>query len=457
MIIEVKIPSPGESITEVELANWFVEPGDVVARDTELGEIESEKATLPLIAEQAGKVELLAEPGDTLKVGDVVCKIDTSVQAEGEAVSGDTPNTAAEDKRTSEAGISTKDGSDRKSEEIPGAGEATAAAAATTGKAGSSGSKNEDSSTGSAATSGEATAYDKAKTTPLARKMMEEKGFSIDDVINGLRKITSADVQALSDTEETTGKQAFSKKEASREQERTKMSQLRKKISERLVAVKNETAMLTTFNEADMSTIMAIRKKHQEKFVDTFGVKLGFMSFFTKAVTMALQQYPHVNSFIDGEEIVSPEYCDVGIAVQTDKGLMVPVIRNTETLSLAEIEKQILDIAGRARRNRISMDELAGGTFTITNGGIFGSMLSTPILNPPQSAILGMHNIMERPVAVNGKVEIRPMMYIALSYDHRVIDGSDSVGFLKMVKAYVEDPSAMLYGPQDPEKILLGL
>lgn len=467
MIIEVKIPSPGESITEVELANWFVEPGDVVARDTELGEIESEKATLPLIAEQAGKVELLAEPGDTLKVGDVVCKIDTSVHAEGEAVSGDTPNTAAGGKGTPELKTSSETGSERKaagndsetgkSEEIPGTGEATAAGVATTGKADSSGSKNKDSSSGSAATPGEKTAYEKAKATPLARKLMEEQGFSIDDVINGLRKITTADVQALSETGKVTGKQSFSKQKASREQERTKMSQLRKKISERLVAVKNETAMLTTFNEADMSTIMAIRKKHQEKFVDTFGVKLGFMSFFTKAVTMALQQYPNVNSFIDGEEIVSPDYCDVGIAVQTDKGLMVPVIRNTETLSLAEIEKQILDIAGRARRNRISMDELAGGTFTITNGGIFGSMLSTPILNPPQSAILGMHNIMERPVAVNGNVEIRPMMYIALSYDHRVIDGRDSVGFLKTVKAYVEDPSAMLYGPQDPEQILLGL
>jgi 2-oxoglutarate dehydrogenase E2 component (dihydrolipoamide succinyltransferase) len=245
--------------------------------------------------------------------------------------------------------------------------------------------------------------------------------------------------------------------EASRDVKKTSMSQLRKKISERLVAVKNETAMLTTFNEADMSTVMALRKQYQENFVEKHGVKLGFMSFFTKAVTIALQQYPKVNSFLEGDGIVSPDYCDVGIAVQTEKGLMVPIIRNTETLGLAEIEKQILDIAGRARKNRISMDELSGGTFTITNGGIFGSMLSTPILNPPQSGILGMHNIIDRPIALNGKVEIRPMMYIALSYDHRVIDGKDSVGFLTTVKEYIENPSAMLFGDSKPEEILLNL
>ena len=215
--------------------------------------------------------------------------------------------------------------------------------------------------------------------------------------------------------------------------------------------------MLTTFNEADMSAVTGIRKKHQDHFIKKHDVKLGFMSFFTKAVTMALQQFPEVNSYMDQDEIVTPGYCDIGIAVQTEKGLMVPIIRNTETLGLADIEKQILDIAGRARKNRISMDELTGGTFTITNGGIFGSMLSTPILNPPQSAILGMHNILERPVAVDGKVEIRPMMYLALSYDHRVIDGKNSVGFLKAVKEYIENPASMLFGTNDPEQILLEL
>jgi 2-oxoglutarate dehydrogenase E2 component (dihydrolipoamide succinyltransferase) len=233
------------------------------------------------------------------------------------------------------------------------------------------------------------------------------------------------------------------------------VSQLRKKISERLVSVKNETAMLTTFNEADMSTIMAIRNKHQEKFVEMHGVKLGFMSFFTKAVTEALQIFPSVNSYLDGDSIVSPRYCDIGIAVQTDKGLMVPVIRNAEVLGLAEIEKQIGDLAARARKARLSIEEMSGGTFTISNGGIYGSMLSTPILNPPQSAILGMHNIIERPVAVNGKVEIRPMMYIALSYDHRVIDGKDSVGFLKTVKEFLEDPSRLIFGSKTSEQFLL--
>jgi 2-oxoglutarate dehydrogenase E2 component (dihydrolipoamide succinyltransferase) len=252
--------------------------------------------------------------------------------------------------------------------------------------------------------------------------MMLEEGFSVEDIISGLRKITSSDVQAVKEAGSATSGghsseqaaktttlsgQNFIKPEASREQQRNKMSQLRKKISERLVAVKNETAMLTTFNETDMSAVIAIRKKYQDQFIKKHDVKLGFMSFFTKAVTMALQQFPEVNSYMEGDEIVSPGYCDVGIAVQTEKGLMVPVIRNTETLSLAEIEKLILEIAGRARKNRISMDELTGGTFTITNGGVFGSMLSTPILNPPQSAILGMHNIIERPVAVAGKVEIR--------------------------------------------------
>jgi len=457
MIIELKIPSPGESITEVELASWFVENGSFVTKDQEIGEVESEKATLPLIAEKAGKVELLAEVGDTLAVGAVVCKIDTSVQPEKKE--------SVEEEKGEEEGKKEKGTEEEAPSEIAKSSE-----------------KQDETSTQKS--SGKPSAeLENVKATPVARKMMLEEGFSLEDIISGLRKITSSDVQAVKEAgaitsgekssgqtsssgENSSGQAAagttlaggnFNKPEASRELQRNKMSQLRKKISERLVAVKNETAMLTTFNEADMSAVMAIRKKHQDRFIKKHDVKLGFMSFFTKAVTMALQQFPEVNSFMDGDEIVTPDYCDIGIAVQTEKGLMVPVIRNTETLGLAEIEKQILDIAGRARKNRISMDELSGGTFTITNGGIFGSMLSTPILNPPQSAILGMHNILERPVAVDGKVEIRPMMYLALSYDHRVIDGKNSVGFLKAVKEYIENPAAMLFGANDPEQILLEL
>lgn len=444
MTIEIKIPSPGESITEVELANWFVENGDQVEKDQEVGEIESEKATLPLIAEKSGKIELLAAVGDTLKVGDVACRIDTS--AEGNKTKA---KEAKEEKDVSGKAQEEHESKQEKPESKKEKPESTMEGSDKSGGTPQTGQPDPNKNA--------AVAYTHAKATPVARKMMEEEGWNIDDIVNGLRRISAADVQAVKALGGAPSTGTFSKKEVTREQQRTGMSQLRKKISERLVAVKNETAMLTTFNEADMSEVMTLRKKYQDKFIEKYGIKLGFMSFFTKAVTMALQQYPNVNSFLEGDEIVTPEYCDVGIAVQTDKGLMVPVIRNTETLDLVEIEQQILDIAGRARKNRISMDELSGGTFTITNGGIFGSMLSTPILNPPQSAILGMHNIIDRPVAVNGKVEIRPMMYIALSYDHRVIDGRDSVGFLKTVKEYIENPTSMLFGPQDPAGMLLGL
>jgi len=411
MILELKIPSPGESITEVEIANWFIENGATVAKDQEIGEIESEKATLPLIAEDGGKVELLAEVGDTVKVGAVVCKIDTSVKAAPTKAKSQPAEIPAAKPIVEEKVVSPKTESPIKE-------------------------------------------TDAVKMTPVAKKMIEQEGLNVDDIIQGLRKITASDVNAVLNSGPEID---FISKEASRVVERAKMSQLRKKISERLVAVKNETAMLTTFNEVDMSAVMSLRKKHQEKFVEKHGLKLGFMSFFTKAVTEALKQYPTVNSFLDGDEIVSPSYSDIGIAVTTDKGLMVPILRNTETMSLANIEKQIIELAGKARKNRISMDDMSGGTFTITNGGIFGSMLSTPILNPPQSGILGMHNIVERPVAINGNVEIRPMMYLALSYDHRVIDGKDSVGFLITVKEYIENPTSMLFGSGDAESLLLDL
>jgi 2-oxoglutarate dehydrogenase E2 component (dihydrolipoamide succinyltransferase) len=402
MALEIKIPSPGESITEVELASWFVEDGALVTKNQEIGEIESEKATLPLIAVESGQLKILVQEGETIEVGVVVASIDTSVEVSDVPV--DTPAvTPSAGKEADQAPVKKK---------AP------------------------------------------VKATPVAKQMMEKEGLSVEDILNGLRKISAADVRQVMQNG-STAKLPERALTPSREEERKKVSQLRKKISERLVAVKNETAMLTTFNEADMSAIMAIRKKYQEQFVEKYGIKLGFMSFFTKAVTEALRLFPAANSYLDGEEVVSPAYCDIGIAVQTDKGLMVPVIRNAETMSLAELEQQIADLATRARKARLGIEEMSGGTFTISNGGIYGSMLSTPILNPPQSGILGMHNILERPVAINGKVEIRPMMYIALSYDHRVIDGKDSVGFLKTVKTLLEDPVRLIFGEQAPEQFLL--
>lgn len=417
MALEIKIPSPGESITEVELASWFVEDGALVTKNQEIGEIESEKATLPLIATEPGKIKILVQEGETIKVGTVVASIDTSVEVP------DTPEKTPD--QPAETGVV--------KEETRAAGEVAAP---------------EPKST-------EASPEQKGvKVTPVAKQMMEQEGLSVDDILNGLRKINAGDVKRVMGL--NSGAKIHEQSvTATREEERRKVSQLRKKISQRLVAVKNETAMLTTFNEADMSAIMAIRKKYQGQFMEQHGLKLGFMSFFTRAVTLALRQFPAVNSFLDGEEIVVPGYCDIGIAVQTDKGLMVPVIRNAEAMGLAELEKNIADLAARARKARLSIEEMSGGTFTISNGGIYGSMLSTPILNPPQSGILGMHNILERPVAINGKVEIRPMMYIALSYDHRVIDGKDSVSFLKMVKELLEEPARMIFGHQSPEQFLL--
>jgi 2-oxoglutarate dehydrogenase E2 component (dihydrolipoamide succinyltransferase) len=422
MALEIKIPSPGESITEVELASWFVEDGALVSKNQEIGEIESEKATLPLIAGESGQLKILVQQGETVQVGVVVASIDTSVEVP-DAPQEDSPEIS----ETGEAPSEPKPPSKPPSEPEP---------------------KPEPKPAGHEAR--------EIKATPVAKQIMDKEGLSVDDIVKGLRKITAADVRQVLQSPSTVNIPEGTEKD-SRTENRKKVSQLRKKISERLVAVKNETAMLTTFNEADMSAIIATRKTYQEQFVEKHGIKLGFMSFFTKAVTEALRQYPAVNSFLDGDEIVVPDYCDVGIAVQTDKGLMVPVIRNAESRSLAELEQLIADLAARARKARLSIEEMSGGTFTISNGGIYGSMLSTPILNPPQSAILGMHNIQERPVAIQGKVEIRPMMYLALSYDHRVIDGKDSVSFLKTVKEYLEDPVQLVFGERSPEQYLLGL
>lgn len=413
-IIEIKVPSPGESISQVELYKWLITDGAIIKKDTEIAELESDKATLILVAEAAGKVSLKATEGDTLNVGAIACTIDTSIQPE------ESDETAPEKERQS---VNTSAKTDKPKADTKPLQEKT---------------------------------YNTIKVTPLARKVMEENDLSIEEVIKGLQRLKREHVEAAMNASNTFSANEL-KKPASRESKSERMSNLRRKLSERLVSVKNETAMLTTFNEVDMKSIMELRKKHQQSFVETHGIKLGFMSFFMKACSFALQHYRNLNAMMDGENIVSYGYTDISVAVSTTKGLMVPVIRNVESLGLAEIEKAISDVSDKARKGTLSIPEMTGGTFTITNGGIFGSMLSTPIINPPQSAILGMHNILERPVAIEGKVVIRPMMYIALSYDHRVIDGRDSVGFLVKVKQLLENPTAMLYGGDDTEKALLEL
>ncbi len=410
MIVEVKVPTPGESISEVELATWLVASGDLVRRNQELAEIESDKATLSLIAPESGKIELLIEEGDTVMVNSVACKIDTSVEvpdAEEDIIID--VDDAVEEKK--------EDVAPPKSESV----------------------KSDDS---------------KVKLTPLARKKMEVENINIDDVINGLRKLTSSDIDAAIQV----GGEFISKpKREERIVEKTRMSQLRRQLSKRLVQVKNETAMLTTFNEVDMSNLMALRRKYEKAIVEKYGTKIGLIPFFLKASAIAMKQHPSVNSQVDGEEIVSFNYVDIAVAVQSPKGLMVPVIRNVDELSLAEIELELQRLAEKARSGRISLEEMTGGTFTLTNGGTFGSMMSTPLINPPQSAIIGMHNIIQRPVAVDGEVVIRPMMYIALSYDHRIIDGKDSVGFLVKVKNMIENPSSMLFDGRAGEEMLLGI
>jgi 2-oxoglutarate dehydrogenase E2 component (dihydrolipoamide succinyltransferase) len=412
MIIEIKVPSPGESITEVQIARWLKKEGDVVEKDDELCEIDSDKATLTVNAEESGQLSILAKEGDTVKVGDVVCKIDTSVAA------------APKPEKTETSAPSTKVVETAKPSPAPAATAKT------------------DS-------------YAKGTAAPAAKKLMEENKIPA-NAISGTGKdgrITKSDVLNLM----AKGFKPAASDEITRDTDRQKMTSLRKKLSQRLVAVKNETAMLTTFNEVDMSAIMSIRAKYKDAFKEKYGVNVGFMSFFTKAVTEALQLFPAVNAMIDGDEIVYHKYCDIGIAVSAPKGLVVPVLRNAEAMSLADIENGIKNLALKARENKITIEEMTGGTFTITNGGVFGSMMSTPIINPPQSAILGMHNVVDRPVAVNGEVKIRPIMYVALSYDHRIIDGRESVGFLVKVKDMLENPSKMLFGAKSPEEILLGL
>lgn len=480
-IIDLKVPSPGESITEVTISRWIVADGDVVEKDQELCEIESDKATLTLNAEEAGTIKILVKEG-VVKVGDVVCRIDTSAAADNSKIQ----DSKIEDSKTEKVVADKK----------PAAKLQT--------------SEEEEAESN----------YATGHPSPTAKKLMDEKNISADK-INGTGKngrITQSDVDNVikngvsekevakpksEDTSEVVKTEkkipvapkqteekipvapkkteekapAVEKKEAEqkvvapgfektslinpaggkRNERREKMSPLRKKLAQRLVAVKQQTAMLTTFNEVDMSEINHLRAKYKDKFKEKFGVNIGFMSFFTKAVCESLEKFPAVNGSIDGDEIVYHDYCDIGIAVSAPKGLVVPVVRNAEGMGLADIEKEIKRLAILARDNKITINDMSGGTFTITNGGVFGSLMSTPILNPPQSAILGMHNVVDRPVAIDGQVVIRPMMYVALSYDHRIIDGKESVSFLVNVKQLLENPLKLLFDGKDPEEIVMGL
>ena len=395
MILEMKVPSPGESITEVEIAQWLVQDGDYVEKDQAIAEVDSDKATLELPAEVSGTITLKAEEGDAVAVGQVVCHIDT----EGVPAEGSTPSSVAPSEPAAEAVHSVPS-------ETPPAPKTYASGLA----------------------------------SPAAKKIIAEKGLNPETIQGTGRdgRITKADAQ------KATPAMGTPPAHGSRSENRKKMSMLRRKVAERLVTVKNETAMLTTFNEVDMAPIFSLRGEFKETFKEKHQVGLGFMSFFTKAVVRALELYPDVNSMIDGDHQVKFDYCDISVAVSGPKGLMVPVVRNAEALTFRGIESEIKRLAVRAREGQITVDDMTGGTFTISNGGVFGSMLSTPIINPPQSAILGMHNIIERPVAVDGAVVIRPMMYVALSYDHRIVDGRESVGFLVAVKEALEDPRLLL-------------
>jgi 2-oxoglutarate dehydrogenase E2 component (dihydrolipoamide succinyltransferase) len=402
MILEMKVPSPGESIKEVEIATWLVKDGDYVEKDQAIAEVDSDKATLELPAEASGIITLKAEEGDAVAVGAVVCLIDT---AAAKPTSVESPKVEAPKVEEKKA-------------EAPKAALAPVAT------------------------------YAASTPSPAAKKILDEKSIQPSDVVGTGRdgRITKEDaVNAVPSMGTPTG--------GNRGSERTKLSMLRRKVAERLVAAKNETAMLTTFNEVDMTAIYALREEYKETFKTKHGLGLGFMSFFTKAVTRALQLYPDVNSMIDGQEKIAYNFCDISVAVSGPKGLMVPVMRNAELLSFRGVEAEIKRLAIRARDGQITVDEMTGGTFTISNGGVFGSMLSTPIINPPQSGILGMHNVVDRPIVKNGQIVIAPVMFVALSYDHRIIDGRESVGFLVAVKEALENPVEILMD-NNPKKAL---
>jgi 2-oxoglutarate dehydrogenase E2 component (dihydrolipoamide succinyltransferase) len=401
MILEMKVPSPGESITEVEIAQWLVAEGDYVEKDQAIAEVDSDKATLELPAEESGTITFKAEEGDAVAVGQVVCLIDTEGKPSGETVVSE----VLEEEKQPEAAVE---------------------------------KQVEDPKT-----------YASGSTSPAAKKILSEKGIQPNEIVGTGRdgRVTKQDAV---DAVPSMGTPPI---HGTREDSRKKLSMLRRKVAQRLVTAKNETAMLTTFNEVNMSPIFALRNEFKEVFKEKHNVGLGFMSFFTKAVVRALKLFPDVNSMIDGDYQIEYDYCDISVAVSGPKGLMVPVVRSAEKLSFRGIETEIKRLAIRARDGKITVDEMTGGTFTISNGGVFGSMLSTPIINPPQSGILGMHNIIERPIAVDGKVEIHPMMYLALSYDHRIVDGKESVGFLVAIKEALEDPINLLMD-KDPKKAL---
>jgi 2-oxoglutarate dehydrogenase E2 component (dihydrolipoamide succinyltransferase) len=415
-MIDIKVPAVGESISEVTLVKWLKQDGDYVDRDEVIAELESEKATFEVNAEKAGSLKTLRKEGDTLKIGDVLANIDESAAkpaAKATATNG-TPSAAKTE--TAKPAVKTEAAT------VPVAEKAAPSA--------------------------------DVKTTPVAAAIITDKkvdkGSIVPSGANG--KIVKHDVlDALNNPGRLPGKPLYG-----RDIRKEKMSNLRKTVSRRLVEAKNTTAMLTTFNEVDMSQVMSLRAKYKDKFKEKHGVNLGFMSFFTKACCYALQEWPAVNAYIDGEEIIYHDYCDISIAVSAPKGLVVPVIRNAESLSMAEIEKKVVELAAKARDNKLSMEEMQGGTFTITNGGVFGSLMSTPIINIPQSAILGMHKIEERAVVINGQIQVRPMMYLAVSYDHRIIDGRESVSFLVRIKELLENPDQLLFG-KDPLKTLLEL
>jgi len=415
-MIDIKVPAVGESINEVTLVKWLKQEGQYVERDEVIAELESEKATFEVNAEKAGTLKTVGKEGDTLKIGDVVAQIDeTATRPEGQAAPAEKPAAPA-----SQAAPASANGAAQ-----PAATQAPVTAIA-----------------------------NDIKATPVAAAIITDKKVdagSIKPTGTGGKILKNDVLEALAHPGRTPGKELFT-----RADRREKMSNLRKTVSRRLVEAKNTTAMLTTFNEVDMSAIMALRTKYKDKFKEKHGVNLGFMSFFTKATCYALQEWPAVNAYIDGEELVYHDYCDISIAVSAPKGLVVPVIRNAESLSMADIEKKVVELATKARDNKLSMEEMQGGTFTITNGGVFGSLMSTPIINIPQSAILGMHKIEERAVVAGGQIVARPMMYLAVSYDHRIIDGRESVSFLVRIKELLENPDQLLFG-KDPVKALLEL
>lgn len=438
-MIEVTIPSPGESITQVQLASWLVKDGDYIEKDDEIAEIDSDKATLSISAEESGNIQIEAQEGDTLDVGAVIAKIDTEAQAPKKKTKDQKTDTGTSPQESKK--VNKDDSSQQKTEE------------------------SNDNKAQNAEISADKKSEDQnihVQLTPLVKEILAQKGISEKELKESIYqlKITRKDIEpALKKAPASTPLQQKNQSlwSGNRQTERKQMSTLRKKITERLVSVKNETAMLTTFNEVNMENIMTLRNKYKNDFLEKHGIKPGLMSFFTMASVQALQHFPDVNAQIDGEDIIYHQYADIGIAVSTPKGLMVPVLRDVENMGLAEIENNIKSKAAKAQKGKLTLDEMAGGTFTITNGGVFGSMLSTPIINPPQSAILGMHNIQERPVAINGKVEIKPIMYLALSYDHRIIDGKDSVSFLIKIKELIENPVNMLFQGGNAEKQLLGL